>query len=152
MTTHQDSPLVQKSYVVTLGLWVCKAAMQASLELIRFHMWPLYLPTYLIGIIKYSHTSVLVSFRTHQTLYSLYFDKKKMFKHLALAQDLLHLLELTWVTTLSWKRKCFIVHLLLGAHWFQHFSQVLEWITEYKGAMVFMYYNYIFIYTMIHII
>ena len=30
-----------------------------------------------IGTIKYSHNSVLVTFRTCQTLYSLHFDKKK---------------------------------------------------------------------------
>ena len=39
---------------------------------------------------SYSHTSVLIGFRTHQTLYSSHFDEKKMFQHLALAWDLLH--------------------------------------------------------------
>ena len=33
--------------------------------------------TSLLGRNKHSHTSVLLGFRTHQTLYSLHFDEKK---------------------------------------------------------------------------
>ena len=44
---------------------------------------------------RYSHTSILVSFRTHQNLYSSYFEKeKKMFQLSVLAQNLSHLLEI----------------------------------------------------------
>ena len=32
------------SYVITLGLWVCKATMKASPELVRFSLWPLFHP------------------------------------------------------------------------------------------------------------
>ena len=46
------------------------------------------------SISRYSHTSVLVCFRTHQTLHSLHFDKRKMFQHSALTGDSLHLLQL----------------------------------------------------------
>ena len=44
--------------------------------------------TSLLGRNKHSHTSVLLGFRIHQTLYSLHFDeKKKMYQHSALGQD-----------------------------------------------------------------
>lgn len=42
---------------------------------------------------KYSHTSVLVRFRTCQILYLSQFDGKKMFQHSALARNSSHLLE-----------------------------------------------------------
>ena len=41
---------------------------------------------------EYSRTSVLVSFTSHQTLYSPHFDEKNMFQHMALARDSSHLL------------------------------------------------------------
>lgn len=34
--------MFRPSYVVTLGLGVCKATTQASLELVRFTMWPFF--------------------------------------------------------------------------------------------------------------
>ena len=79
---------------------------------------------------KYSHTSVLVGFRIHQTLYLLHFDKKKVFQHSALAWDLALLLELMWVMMPPRKRKCFMG----STHWFRHSSWVLEWINKHPGA------------------
>ena len=62
-----------------------------------------------LTLIKYGNTLILVGFRTHQTLYSAHFDKKKSVSGLALAWDASHLLELVWVMTPPLKRKCFIV-------------------------------------------
>ena len=44
--------------------------------------------------LKYSHTSVVIGFRTPQTLYLSYFEEKNMFQRSALARDWSHLLEL----------------------------------------------------------
>ena len=61
-------------------------------------------------------------------------------KHLALARDLWHLLEFVWVTTLPWKRKCFIVWYpsVLGFGT-QKPSGLPEQINnDYRGATVFV--------------
>ena len=50
---------------------------------------------------------------------------EKMFQHSALAQDSSHLLELVWVTTSTWKRKCFIV-------WCSLVSLLIDFSTQHK--------------------
>ena len=90
------------------------------------------------SFMKYSHTLVLVSFRTHQTRYSSHFNEKKIFQYSVLAWDLLCVLEVVWVTRSPRKNKCFITCHLLGTRWFWHSSRVLELINDkYQGTTVF---------------
>ena len=66
--------------------------------------------------------------------------RKKMFQHWVLAQDLLHLVDLVWVTTLP----ILSTHRLLCTLWFGHSSQVPEQSNDqYWGAniLVFLLYS-----------
>ena len=62
--------------------------------------------------------------------------RKNTFQPSALAQDSLHVLELTWVSAPPRKRKCFISQYSLVSH----SSRVLELINKkYQGATVYIY-------------
>ena len=59
-------------WLVTLGLWICKVAMQASPELVRFSMWPLVRPQCLIkkpGQISPAQNKLSVEFSKFRAKY-----------------------------------------------------------------------------------